>query len=197
VAIAQDPSARPLTATGTDARNVDGQAICITVFSAVRWWGRAVLPAVFFIARRRRGDTTNLAKLAFIHFARWSLIRRLPGQTLRHPLLFFESNFNGGWEEYIDAFSRILTTGMKWFWGSSYGFPKPLPTGPFKDYIRRHELVASHFHCAYPQATTKIVLSALELDRELRAFRGRTRDMAPDAFAAEWKAFLGRVERSL
>ena len=45
MAIAERPSAGPLTATGTDPRNVDGQAICITVFSTVKWWGRAVAAA--------------------------------------------------------------------------------------------------------------------------------------------------------
>ena len=52
---------------------------------------------------------------------------------------------------------------MKVFWGTSYGFPQPLPTGPFKEYIKENELEASHFYSAYPQATTTMVLAALEL----------------------------------
>jgi hypothetical protein len=186
-----------MTATGTDPRNVDGQAICITVFSAVRWWGRLWLPLVFLYARLVPSAHGTLAKLSFIHFARWTLVRRLPEQRLRHPQLFFESNFNGGWQEYIDAFSHILTRGMTLFWGSSYGFPKPLPSGPFKKYIQRHELVASHFYSAYPEATTTIVLSALDLDRELRAFRERTRGMPADAFARAWRDFLTEVQETL
>jgi hypothetical protein len=197
VATAQGPSAGPLTATGTDPRNVDGQAICITVFSAVKWWGRLWLPLVFLYARLVPSGHSTLAKLSFIHFARWTLVRRLSGQRLRHPQLFFESNFNGGWQEYIDAFSHILTRGMTLFWGSSYGFPKPLPTGQFKRYIQRHELVASHFYSAYPEVTTTIVLSALDLDRELRAFRERTSGMPADAFARAWRDFLTQVQAAL
>ncbi len=193
MAIAQGPSAGPLTATGTDPRNVDGQAICITVFSAVKWWGRLWLPLVFLYARLVPSAHSTLAKLSFIHFARWTLVRRLSGKRLRHPQLFFESNFNGGWQEYIDAFSHILTRGMTLFWGSSYGFPKPLPTGQFKKYIQRHELVASHFYSAYPEATTTIVLSALDLDRELRAFCERTSGMPADAFARAWCDFFIEV----
>ena len=171
MAIAEGPSAGPLTATGTDPRNVDGQAICITVFSTVKGWGRLWLPLVFLYARLVPSAHGTLARLSFIHFARWTLVKELPEQRLRHPHLFFESNFNGGWEEYIDAFSHILTRGMTLFWGSSYGFPTPLPTGRFKNYIKRHEIVASHFYSAYPDATTTIVLSALELDAKLRDFR--------------------------
>jgi hypothetical protein len=197
VAIAQGPSAGPMTATGTDPRNVDGQAICITVFSTVKWWGRFWLPLVFLYARLVPSAHGTLANLSFIHFARWTLVRQLPGERLRHPQLFFESNFNGGWQEYIDAFSHILTRGMKLFWGSSYGFPQPLPTGPFKKYIQAHELAASHFYSAYPEATTTIVLSALELDKALRAFRERTRGMEPDAFAGAWRDFLTEVQEAL
>ncbi|HEV2773902.1 MAG TPA: hypothetical protein VGV57_13940 [Thermoleophilaceae bacterium] len=59
---------------------------------------------------------------------------------------------------------------MTLFWGSSYGFPKPLPTGRFKRYIRRNEYEASHFYSAYPQATTTMVNAALTLDPMLLPF---------------------------
>jgi hypothetical protein len=187
----------PVTATGTTSRNVDGQAIAITVFSTVKWWGRPWLRAVFWFATTFPGTSGTLANLSFIHFARWSLVRNLPGEKLRYSHLFFESNFNGGWEEYIDAFSHILTRGMKVFWGSSYGFPKPLPTAPFKQYIKSNEIEASHFYSAYPEATTTIVRSALDLDKEVAAFRQRTAGMDPDAFAAAWRELLTKVEADL
>ena len=48
--------------------------------------------------------------LSFIHFARWTVIPRFPdggsGEKLGHTYLFFESNFNGLWDQYIDAFPR-------------------------------------------------------------------------------------------
>jgi hypothetical protein len=197
VAIAEGPFAGPETATGTDPRNVDGQAICITVFSTVKWWGRAWLAAVFLYGRMFPSSHSTLGKLSFIHFARWSLVTGLPEQNLRHPQLFFESNFNGGWQEYIDAFSHILTGGMTMFWGSSYGYPKPLPTGPFKRYIQAHELIASYYYSAYPEATTTIVVGALEVDQRLAAFRERTRGMDPEAFARAWNAFLADVQEHL
>ena len=187
----QAPTQGPLTATGTKSRNVDDQAIAITVFSTVKWWGRIWLPLVFWVARTFPRTGGTLARLSFIHFARWSLVKR-PGQRYVH--LFFESNFNGGWEEYIDAFSHILTRGMTFFWGSSYGFPKPLPTAPFKAYIRRNEIEASHFYSAYPEATTTIVNGALELDTKFRDFKKRSAGMNPQQFAAAWRAFLTDVQ---
>jgi hypothetical protein len=124
----------PITATGTGSRNHDGQAIAITVFSTVRWWGKFFLPVLFLITRTFPKLTADLRKLSFIHFARWTIVSAPPYNGppqreggLRYAHMYFESNFNGGWEEYIDAFSHILTRGMTAFWGSSYGFPKPLP----------------------------------------------------------------------
>jgi hypothetical protein len=149
-------------------RNVEGATTAITTFSTVRWWGRVWLPVLFAATRRIPRLTAKLRDLSFIHFARWTLIRELPvngtrGGKLRYPHLFFESNFNGGWNEYIDAFSSKLGRGMTAFWSSSYGFPGPVPTGPFKAYIRSNETVADHYWTAYPGATTTMIERALRL----------------------------------
>jgi len=197
-------SSGPVTTTGTSSANVNGQAIALTVFSTVKPLGRLWLPLVFWFATTFPRTSGTLGRLSFIHFARWTLVRRIPSngppqrrEKLNYPRLYFESNFNGGWEEYIDAFSHILTRGMKFFWGTSYGFPQPLPTAPFKNYIRRNEIVASHFYGAYPEATTTMVLSALELTSKLDAFRARAADMSPEAFAVGWEGFLRDVQDCL
>jgi hypothetical protein len=201
---AQTRSAAAITATGSHPRNVDGQAIAITVFSSVKWWGRLWLPLVFWFASHVPKSAGTLAKLSFIHFARWTLIREIPyngppqqREKLAYPRLFFESNFNGGWEEYIDAFSHILTKGMRIFWGSSYGFPEPLPTGPFKSYIKEHELEASHFYSAYPDATTTMVRAAAELAPAFSEFSARARGASPEEFAIQWHGFLTEQQRRM
>jgi hypothetical protein len=190
-----------MTATGTAERNVDGQAISLTVFSTVRWWGRIWLPALFAFIRYRSGSLRILRGLSFIHFARWTLVTRLPyngppqpERRLRYPHLFFESNFNGGWEEYIDAFSFVLTRGMGFFWRSSYGFPGALPTGPFKDYIRSNELQASHYFSAYPQATVTTIDAARQLEPKVQALGERTTGCSPEEFEAQWQTFLTDVQ---
>jgi hypothetical protein len=196
--------AEPITATGTTPRNVDGQAIAITVFSSVKWIGRLWLPLVFWIATHLPKSTGTLGRLSFIHFARWTLVRRIPyngppqrQETMTYPRLFFESNFNGGWQEYIDAFSHILTKGMKLFWGTSYGFPQPLPTGQFKEYIKENELEASHFYSAYPEATTTMVLAALELAPAFDAFKRQSAGKPAAEFAEAWREFLTKLQGSL
>ena len=157
-------TAAKATATGTASRNLDGVAIAITVFSTIKLWGRAFLPILFAVTKRKPKLTKTLVDLSFIHFARWTLVHEIPyngapqpKQKLKHTHMYFESNFNGGWEEYIDAFSHILTGGMAGFWGSSYGFPKALPVTPFKQYITENETTASHYYSAYPESTITMV----------------------------------------
>jgi hypothetical protein len=188
-------------AAGTDERNVHGNAIALTVFSAVRWWGRIELPVFIEILRRGRNSLGDLKKLSFIQSARWSLFSEIPyngppqpQHRLRSAHLYFESNFNGGWEEYIDAFSYVLRLGMFAFWGSSYGFPGAVPAGPFKDYIRDNAIDANHYYSAYPDATATIVLAAQGLEPQLEQLKWQATWMSPTEFAAAWRAFLTETQ---
>lgn len=196
--------AAPITATGTQPRNNDGQAIAITVFSTIKLRGRVFLPILFQVTRRFPRLTGTLRQLSFIHFARWCVIGRLPYNgppqkkgRFRYPHMYFESNFNGGWEEYIDAFSHILTNGMTAFWGTSYGFPKPLPTAPFKRYIQDNETEADHYYSAYPDATSTMIQRSLELDAKLAPLRRSAERMSADEFAAAYRAFLTDAQNAL
>jgi hypothetical protein len=190
-------AARGVAATRDADPDVHGEAVALTVFSTVKWWGRLELPLYFAYIRLRTRALRNLRRLSFIQSARWSLVSRIPyngppqpRRRLRHPHLYFESNFNGGWEEYIDAFSYVLGTGMRFVWGSSYGFPGPLPSGPFKDYIRDNAMPASHYYSAYPDATATTVLAALEVTPRLAELRLHAPAMSPEEFAAAWQQFL-------
>jgi hypothetical protein len=191
------------SASGTSKDNVDGEAIAITVFSHVKWWGRIWLPFFFLFIRLRRHSLTDLEKLSFIHAARWSLVWRLPengkqaATRFRRPLLYFESNFNGGWEEYIDAFSYVLHTGMWAFWGSSVGFPQALPPSPFKQYIKANEYVAGHYYSAYPDATATTILSARELQTRIVELREQEPSMSAEQFTSAWRRLLSEGQQWL
>jgi hypothetical protein len=200
----------PRTATGSSTdRNYDGQAIAISVFSTIRPWrnalvpipGRVLLPIAFALIARIPALTRKARKLSFIHFAHWTLIKRLPyngapqpRQKLRYTHMYFESNFNGGWEEYIDAFSHVLTFGMNAFWGSGFGYPKPLPTAPFKAYIKQQEVEAGHYYSAYPQATVTMVRAGLQLSERLARFDRETAGLDAAAFAAAYTELLSDAQ---
>ena len=84
--------------------NVEGKATAITVVTPVRHGGRFLLALVFWVGRHVTSTLEKLHALSFIHYARWAVIRRFPdggrGERLGHTYLFFESNFNGTWDQY-------------------------------------------------------------------------------------------------
>jgi len=186
------------------ASNVAGQTTSITLFTTQRRWGRAVMPALFAASRVQPKLLEAMDSLSFISFASWSLIRDLPYngppqslRRLRYDHLFFEVHFNGSWAQYIDSSVRVLTFGMKSFWGSSETFPGPLPAAPFQKFFRDHEVDLSHYYCAYPDATVTMVRSALQLEERLDMFAHRAGLISEAAFDDAWDAFLEDAQRFL
>ena len=181
--------------------NVEGKATAITVLSPVKWWGRPVLWLVFGAGRHLTFTLKKLQQLSFIHFAHWAVIPRFPGsgrgERSKYAYLLFESNFNGTWDQYIDAFSEVVPTRMKAIWGTSYGFPGPLPVDPFKDYIRQNEYLTNHYWSAYPGASTTEIISAQRVAHALDAFKRRSARLPPDAFAAAYARFLTEIQADL
>ena len=177
--------------------NVTGQTTSITLFTVQRWWGRFVMPVLFVLTRAFPQTLGPMDRLSFISFASWSLVRDLPPngpeqqtRRLRRAHLFFEVHFNGSWAQYIDSSVRVLTTGMKSFWGSSETFPGPLPAGPFQRFFKVHEVDVGPYYCAYPDATVTIVRSALALEQRLDMFAHRATLLQESAFDEAWDAFL-------
>ena len=181
--------------------NVEGKATAITVLTPVKRHGPLLLAFVFWIGRHVTWTLKKLQMLSFIHYARWAVVRRFPdggrGERLNHTYLFFESNFNGTWDQYIDAFSQVVPTRMKAIWRTSHGFPGPLPVERFKDYIRHNEFVANHYWSAYPEATTTEIISAARMAVALDRFKRRSARLEPEAFKAAYDSFLADVQRDL
>lgn len=196
------PPVAPSISTEELAANVEGRTRAITVLSAVRPFFSCWLRFIYFVSRYVPAATSPLRKLSFIHFARWNLLTRIPEngfqqkpEHLNSTYLMFTSNFNGTWAQYIDAFSYVVRSGMSLIWGSSYGFPGPMPVKPFKDYIRRNEFVASHYYSAYPKASTTVILSALELDIRLAQFQRDTVGVSAGQFHVQYQKFITDVQR--
>ena len=181
--------------------NIEGKATAITVLTPVKWHGPLLLAVVFWVGRHVTWTLKKLQMLSFIHYARWAVIPRFPdggrGERLHHTYLFFESNFNGTWDQYIDAFSQVVPPRMRAIWGTSYGFPGPLPVEPFKKYIRHNEFVANHYWSAYPEGSTTEVISAQRVAAALDRFRRQSATLDPEAFKAAYDSFLAGVQRDI
>ena len=148
----------------------------------------------------------NLTDLSFIHFARWVIIPRdafphldesQPREQLNYDYFFFESNFNGDWEKYIDAFSQVVPGGMDNIWRWSVKYPGSVPISPFLDYIRNCQYDTDYYYSAYPGAATNDVRGALRLVSELEAFQADAAGLPPAQFGRAYSSFLVRVQNCL
>ncbi|GAC1375622.1 MAG: hypothetical protein NVSMB32_18490 [Actinomycetota bacterium] len=198
--IRQDGSITPPTDV-----NVAGKATALTALTPVRWWGVLLLRPAFWIVTKTGITLPLLRSLSFIHYARFALLDKdVPfngppqrRERLGYRYMYFESNFNGTWDEYIDAFAEVMPSRFQFFFGSSLNFPGPMPTGPFRDWIARHEVPCSHYYSAYEEAPATVVLSAISVQEQLSAFVASSKDLSPAAFRTSYEAFLTRVQRDL
>ncbi|NUQ10916.1 MAG: hypothetical protein HUU26_01125 [Gemmatimonadaceae bacterium] len=147
-----------------------------------------------------------LLELSFIHFARWSIVKhdfwprlspQQPKDRTRYDYLMFCSNFNGTWEQYIDAFSQVIPDGMNMIWRTSEQFPGAQPITPFLAYIRRVQCDCDYYYGAYPGATATDVRQSLKLYEQLQTFSARTESMDAASFGREWRTFVFTVQDCL
>jgi Dyp-type peroxidase family len=165
-------------AAPTAKGKVCGQAIAITTLTPIR--ERKPLAKRMKLVRCWPGATLPLARLEFIFFGRWTMVDDLPGprpgeprRSLHSPYLLFESNYDGSWADYLDAFADHIPERLQKMWETCWGFDEVLERpgrggrsflpAPFKRYVAKNELEVLHFYSAYPDDTTRTVNLAVAL----------------------------------
>ena len=186
--------------------NRSGRIAGITIVSPVRRWWAAWLRASWPFARRSPLIARPLVKLGFINFAHWSLVNRVPAagsrrssRRLRQRYLLFQSNFNGDPGLYIDAFSLVVRGRLWLMWHGAYGYPKARPTERFREFILERRVPDDRYHywAAYPDGSSRAVVSALALRRELERFARDAAELPPEEFAPAYRRFIGEVQQHL
>ena len=185
-----------------------GKAFPMTVITPVRrGWRRLGTRLILFIFKHL--PLTVVQQLAFIHFARWILVPgdKLPRLDPKQPvedwpydLYIFTTNFNGSWDQYIDAFGRIkaVSKGLNMLWYTSAGFPGPWPMRLFKRYIRYFERPLDLYYNAYPGASVRDIDEALQLAPRLNAFLEATEhDISEADFGRLYRSFVNEAAPSL
>lgn len=178
------------------AGNERGQATALTILTPIRRGWPLWLRAWFALAHVLPLQRWTLLRLRRIHFARFAVVSRLDGRRLHSRHLLFESNFNGNWHSYLEAFCQVFPKGMWGLWGSAHGWPGVAPVAGFKHWVRRNEFVASHYWSAYPEATTRDILAALDTEPRIRALAAAAPEMDPERFEAQWNELLRAAVRA-
>jgi hypothetical protein len=183
--------------------NVAGKAYAMNVLTPMSPWRTWINAFLFMVARVMPGTLAGLAGLSLIHFARWVVVRREQWPDLGqgkesciNDYMLFVSNFNGTWDQYIDAFSDGIPNGLDLFWYSSTKYPQSIPMTPFKNYIRHNQIDTNYYYNATPGAAQRDIKAALRVYDALLILE-KAHAAGPAAFAAAYRQQLLRVQNSL
>jgi hypothetical protein len=184
--------------------NVAGKAYAMNVVTPMKPSWTWVNTAIFMASRALPGTLSGLLGLSIIHFARWVMIRRdqwpdlgQGKQSLQNDYMLFCSNFNGTWDQYIDAFSDGIPNGLDLFWYSSTEYPHSIPVTPFKDYIRKNQVDTDYYYNATPGSAQRDIKAALRVYSALTDLADRHASLTPEQFAVEYRKTLVSIQNDL
>jgi hypothetical protein len=186
--------------------NINGKVYALNAITPMKPWKTWILRIFFFFLGHVKPLQADLVNLSFIQFARWVILPRdrfpFLGQTqrretLKYDYLLFFSNFNGTWNQYIDAFSAVLSRGLNLVWRWSEKFPGSVPVTPFKQYIARVQFDTDYYYTSYPQATANDVKSAHIVQEALTAFSKGVETQTPEQFREAYLQFVIAVQSHL
>jgi hypothetical protein len=190
----------------TAMTNINGKVYAMNAITPMKWWKTWIVRLFFIALGAIKPAQKDLIQLSFIHFARWVIIKRRrfpqvcpeqPVEDLRYDYLLFFSNFNGTWNQYIDAFSAVLSRGLNLIWRWSEKFPGSVPVTPFKQYIARCQFDTDYYYTAYPYATTNDVKAAHRVQTALDDFARESVGKSPEEFARAYRTFQVKVQSDL
>lgn len=184
--------------------NIAGKAYAMNVVTPSKRQITWVNRLLFMAARGMPDRLAGLLGLSLIHFARWVIIkpRDWPDlgqgpEDLQNDYMLFCSNFNGTWDQYIDAFSDGIPSGLNLFWFSATKYPLSIPITPFKNYITHNQISTDYYYNATPGAAQRDVKTSLQVYDALLALQKAHATQTPDEFAATYRATLGQVQVGL
>jgi hypothetical protein len=184
--------------------NVAGKAYGMNAVTPMRPYKTWVQRTIFMASRALPSGLAGLLGLSIIHFARWVIIKRNQWpdlgqgkQNLQNDYMLFCSNFNGTWDQYIDAFSDGIPNGLDLFWFASTRYPHSIPITPFKDYIRANQIDTDHYYNATPGAAQRDIKSALRIRRAILALAGQHKTLTPEDFQKAYIAELCKLQNEL
>ena len=183
--------------------NTAGKAYAMNVVTPVPPAWTWINRLLFMVARALPITLSGLLGLSLIHFARWVIIKRSQWpamgqgpQPLKNDYVLFCSNFNGTWDQYIDAFADGIPGGLDLFWYTSTKYPHSIPISSFKDYIGFNQIATNYYYNATPGSAQRDIKAALGLHREILAL-AEVHARGPAGFQAAYRACLTKVQNRL
>jgi len=186
--------------------NVAGKAYGMNVLTPMRPWLTWINRFNFMIARVVPSGLTGLLGLSFIHFARWTIIKRNqfprlgaqdPQMRLANDYMLFCSNFNGTWDQYIDAFSDGIPLGLDFFWYSTTNYPHSIPISNFKNFIRENQIDTNYYYNSVPGVAQWDVKAGLRVRRAVLELAKKHTSASPAEFQKAYVETVRTIQNDL
>ena len=184
--------------------NIAGKAYAMNVVTPSKPWLTWANRLIFMVARGLPATLGGLLGLSLIHFARWVIIKRDQwpdlGQgkpRLNNDYMLFCSNFNGTWDQYIDAFSDGIPNGLDLFWYTATKYPHSIPVTSFKHYITYNQVYTDYYYNATPGSAQRDIKCAMRVYDAITALADAHRGGDPATFAAAYRERLGEIQGCL
>ena len=166
--------------------------------------GRTPYNRLLFLGASLVPRTIGISLLGSVHTTRWSILSRIPYNgppqvraRPEHPLMLWESDYTGLPAPYIASFVRVLARQIDWTWRTSYGFPGVRTITPLAEYIAASSRDSAYSYAACPDASERMVTSALEVAREHPFLCVAAQQSAPAEFGVVYRGFLRRRQADL
>ena len=179
--------------------NIAGKAYAMNAITPMHGYTSWLNRLFFWASSVYTPFLSGLLTLSLIHYARWVIIKPSqfpnlghgqPKEDLKYHYMFFFSNFNGSWDQYVDSFSSAIPKGLNLFWTRNIQYPGSVPMLPFHHYITRNQVWTDHYYNAYPMASSNDVKSAKRVKQALLAFIDDVKDDGPAQFQEKYNRLL-------
>lgn len=188
--------------------NIAGKAYAMNVVTPIRWYYRWINKLIFWAAQQPffSNSLNGLLTLSLIHYARWAIVKpsqfpRLseeqPKEDIKYTYMFFFSNFNGSWDQYVDSFHTAIPDGLDLFWSRNVKYPRSSPLSPFHAYINYNQVWTNHYYNAYPLASSNDVKSAMKVKAELMDFAEATANSSTQDFQEQYNRLLVNLQHDI
>lgn len=183
--------------------NINGKVYAMNAITPMRPWKTGIVRVLMWALSSIKSSQKDLVNLSFIEFARWVIVPRKsfpflgsgqPREDLKYDYLLFFSNFNGTWNQYIDAFSAVLSQRLNLVWRWSEKFPGSVPVTLFKQYIAHVQFDTDYYYVAYPHATANDVKSAHIVQAAFDDLSKAAGHSTPQQFAEAYMRFVLQVQ---
>lgn len=181
--------------------NVAGKAYGMNVITPsnpkLTWINRIL----FMLTRSIPATLKGLLGLSIIHFARWVIIKKNEwpdlgqGQNkIDNDYVLFMSNFNGTWDQYIDAFSDGIPSGLDLLWYSATKYPGSIPITSFKRYITYNQVYTDYYYNATPGSAQRDIKSAMSVYNAIKKLEKAHASQTAEDFQKTYHEVLSSIQ---